>query len=530
VSTPSVSTSFTGALATPHALATEAGVRAYRDGGNAIDAAIVAAAVLTVVYPHNVALGGDLIALVRTPDGEVRCVNASGWAGAGVDADSLRARHGRWLPARGADAVTVPGGIRGWEALRRFGARLTWERTLRAAEATARLGAAVAPSLATHIADAENADLFGTEDFDRVFRPGGCSLRAGDNFTQAALANTFEILRDAGADAFYQGSLAERSVEYLRSHGSSLTVEDFAEFEPETVEAISVAFRGLRVLTSPPNTHGFLLLRALRAVDELGIADPLGDGLGTLLRVFHRGNALRASYLADPRCAGVDVAALVNVGLDEMAELGAAPSGPAVVPHGDTVGVAAADGDGYAVSLIQSVYHAFGSGLIDPATGILFHNRGTSFSLDGASPNVVGPRKRPAHTLMPVMTTHQGAPRHVLATMGGQGQPQILAQVLLRAVGGAGAESAVAAPRAIVGLQMDGGTADSVAAEFDLRAAARVSIGRAGLAPTDVAAHTETLGQANVVFADAKGSMVAASDPRSDGAAVVAHYPRFVKP
>jgi gamma-glutamyltranspeptidase/glutathione hydrolase len=213
-----------------------------------------------------------------------------------------------------------------------------------------------------------------------------------------------------------------------------------------------------------------------------------------------------------------------------MAELGAAPSGPAIVPHGDTVGVAAADGDGYAVSLIQSVYHAFGSGLIDPATGILFHNRGTSFSLDEASPNVIAPRKRPAHTLMPVMTLHQRAPRHVLATMGGQGQPQILAQVLLRALSGASAATAVAGPRAIVGLQVDGGTADSVTAEADLSASARASIAGSGLALTDVAAHTENLGQANVVFVDAEGSMTAASDPRSDGAAFVAHYPRIATP
>jgi gamma-glutamyltranspeptidase/glutathione hydrolase len=530
VSNHSASTSFTGALATPHALATEAGVQAYRDGGNAIDAAIVAAAVLTVVYPHNVALGGDLIALVRTPDGEVRCVNASGWAGAAADVVGLRARHGRWLPVRGADSVTVPGGIRGWEALRRFGARLSWGQTLRAAESTARDGAPVAPSLASHIADPENADLFGTNDFDRVFRPAGRSLRAGDDFAQPELADTFAVLREEGPDAFYKGGLAERSIGYLRSRGSCLSLEDFVAFEPDIVEPISVAFRGLTVLTSPPNTHGFLLLRALRAVDELGITDPLGDGLGALLRIFHRGNALRASYLADPRFVRVNVAALVNDGLDDIAELGAAQSGPALVPHGDTVGVAAADGDGYAVSLIQSVYHAFGSGLIDPATGVLFHNRGTSFSLDDASPNAIAPRKRPAHTLMPVMTTHQRAPRHVLATMGGQGQPQILAQVLLRAVGGAGAESAVAAPRAIVGLQVDGGTADSVTVESDLRGAARASIGHAGLVSTDAAAHTETLGQANVVFADLNGSMMAASDPRSDGAAVVAHYPRFVKP
>ena len=528
--TESPSTSFTGALATPHSLATEAGMRAYREGGNAIDAAIVAAAVLTVVYPHNVALGGDLIALVRTPDGEIQCVNASGWAGAAVDAAALRARHGNWLPARGADAVTVAGGIRGWEALRRFGARLSWEHTLRAAEATAREGAPVAASLASHIADGENADLYGTADFDRVFRPGGRCLRAGDNFAQPALADTFSALRNGGADAFYEGSLAEESVGYLRSHGSCLTVDDFAAYQPDVVEPISVDFRGLTVLTSPPNTHGFLLLRALTAVAELDVADPLGDGLGKLLRIFHRGNVLRSSHLADPRHVDVDVAALVHNGLDEMAELGVGQQGPALVPHGDTVGVAAADGDGYAVSLIQSVYHAFGSGLIDPATGILFHNRGTGFSLDDASPNVIAPHKRPAHTLMPVMTTHQGATRHVLATMGGQGQPQILRQVLLRAVDGESAKAAVTAPRAIVGLQVDGGTTDSVTAESDLPPVAAASISRAGLVSTEVAPHTESLGQANVVFIDDSGSMMAASDPRSDGAAVVAHYPRFTKP
>ena len=199
------------------------------------------------------------------------------------------------------------------------------------------------------------------------------------------------------------------------------------------------------------------------------------------------------------------------------------------MPHGDTVGVAAADSDGYAVSLIQSVYHAFGSGLIDPATGILFHNRGTSFALDGRSPNVIAPRKRPLHTLMPVMTLDGGALRHVMATMGGQGQPQILAEVLLRSLDGVAAEESVAAPRAVVGLQSDGATVDSVTAESDLPTAARASIARSGLTPIEVAPATEALGHANVVIADAEGSMTAASDPRSDGAAVVAHFPRIVR-
>jgi gamma-glutamyltranspeptidase len=525
VTVSTASTSSTGALAAPHVLATKAGIRAYHDGGSAIDAAIAAAAVLTVVYPHNVALGGDLIALVRTPDGMVRCVNASGWTGRNVDAAALRSRHGRSLPVRGVDTVTVPGGVRGWEALRRFGARLTWDGTLRAAHESV-AGVPVAPSLATHIVAPENADLFGTDDFDRVFRPSGRSLQVGEELKQPALALTFDLLCEQGPDVFYKGELAHRTVDFLRSRGSSLGAEDFAEFHPEITEPITAGFRDLTVLTSPPNTHGFLLLRALRAVEALGITDPLGDGLGTLMRIFHRGNELRHQELADPRHAAVDVEALVRGDLGGLAEPGAVSGGPVPVPRGDTVGIAAADSEGYAVSLIQSVYHAFGSGLIDPETGILFHNRGTCFSLNDASVNVVAPRKRPAHTLMPAMTTQQGALRHVLSTMGGQGQPQIIAQLLLRAVAGEGAESVVAAPRAVVGYQSDGNTADTVSVEADLLDAARDSLGHSGLPVVDVPPQTEALGQANVVFTGPDGSMTAASDPRSDGAAIVAHFPR----
>jgi gamma-glutamyltranspeptidase len=209
-----------------------------------------------------------------------------------------------------------------------------------------------------------------------------------------------------------------------------------------------------------------------------------------------------------------------------LAELGGVSGEPAPVPRGDTVGIAAADNEGYAVSLIQSVYHAFGSGLIDPETGILFHNRGTCFSLNDSSVNVIAPRKRPAHTLMPAMTTQKGGLRHVLSTMGGQGQPPIIAQLLLRAVAGEGAESVVAAPRAVVGYQSDGDTADTVSAEANIHAAARDSLRRSGLPIVEVPPHTEALGQANVVFTDPDSSMAAASDPRSDGAATVTHYPR----
>jgi gamma-glutamyltranspeptidase/glutathione hydrolase len=194
------------------------------------------------------------------------------------------------------------------------------------------------------------------------------------------------------------------------------------------------------------------------------------------------------------------------------------------------VGVAAADSDGMAVSLIQSVFHAFGSGLVDPRTGILFHDRGTSFSLHPQSPNVLAPRKRPAHTLMPMIVTEASQLRQVLATMGGQGQPQILTQVFLRLLAGATAADAVAAPRAIVGRQMLGGTEDTVVVESDADGEALAALRASGLSVDEVSPHTEGLGQANVVTADSSGRLTAAADPRADGSAIVAHYARHQRP
>lgn len=516
---------FTGAIATPHVLATEAATAAYRDGGNAIDAAIAAAAVLTVVYPHNVALGGDLIALVRTPDGVVSCVNASGWSGAGADVARMRATYGDHLPVRGADAVTVPGGVRGWETLCGFGSRLPWERLLRPAEQAAEAGVPVAESLHRHLRDPENADLYGMADFDRVFRPDGRPLQRGESLRQPALAASLRTLARTGPDEFYAGGLAESSVRYLRAHGSALDAADFAEFRPEVTEPITLDFHGLTVLTSPPNTHGFVMLRALAAIEEMDLPAALTGDIGTVMRVFHHANRLRSTRLADPRLAQVDVPALVSGDLTAATPLGSTAAVRAV-PRGDTIGVAAADADGFAVSLIQSVYHAFGSGLIDPQTGILFHDRGTSFALDAQSPNVFAPRKRPLHTLMPVLTTRHGAVRHVLATMGGQGQPQILTQVLLRMIDGASAADAVAAPRAVVGQQVGGCSDDTVIVESGTDPAAVAALAASGLDVVEAPRHSEGLGQANVVQVGADGQMTAAADPRADGAGVVAQFPR----
>ncbi|MDP9164930.1 MAG: gamma-glutamyltransferase [Actinomycetota bacterium] len=519
--------SFTGAIATPHALATDAAVAVFRDGGSAIDAAIAAAAVLTVVYPHNVALGGDLIALVRRPDGTITCVNGSGWAGSATDVAALRDRYGSALPARGTDTVTVPGGVRGWKTLHGMGSRLPWQRLLEPARHAAEVGVPVAQSLGAHLTDPENADLHGDEDFDRVFRPGGRPMAVGDVLRQPALAATFARLADRGPDEFYDGELAADTVRYLRSRGSVLDAADFAEYQPEITEAVSVDFRGLTVSTSPPNTHGFMMLRALMAIDHFPIESPVGGDLGTLMRVFHHGNRLRAQHLADPRLAPVDVHDLVYDDLRAATPVVATPAPAPPVPRGDTVGIAAADANGWAVSLIQSVYHAFGSGLLDPRTGILFHDRGTGFSLAASSPNVVAPRKRPLHTLMPVIVTDGGRLRYVLSTMGGQGQPQILTQVLLRMLDGAGAADAIAAPRAVVGQQAPGCTEDSVVVEADVDPDALASLRGSDLTLVEMTRRSESFGQTNVVDVAADGgSLTAATDPRADGSAVVVQYAR----
>ena len=267
------------------------------------------------------------------------------------------------------------------------------------------------------------------------------------------------------------------------------------------------------------------MLRALAAVDEFQTASPLGADVGTLMRVFHHANRLRSEYLADPRLAEVDTKALVYEDIRAATPIGDAFAARSV-PRGDTVGVATADSDGWAVSLIQSVYHAFGSGLVDPDTGILFHDRGTSFSLDGESPNVLAPRKRPLHTLMPVIVTREGELSHVLSTMGGQGQPQILTQVLLRMLDGASAADAVAAPRAVVGQQALGCTDDSVVVEADADAATLASLHESSFEIVDVPAYSEALGQANAIRAGADGELTAAADPRADGSAVVVQYAR----
>lgn len=500
-----------GAIATSHYAATAAGARMLERGGTAVDAAIAAAAVLCVVYQDNVALGSDLVALVRDPSGRTRFVNATGPAAVAETLEGLRSRHGRGMPSRGVDSVTVPGGLRGWEALAEIGGKLGWNELLTDARSLAADGHPVARSVARAIVGEQSA-LAPYESWNAAFRPGGVPLDEGQVLTQPALAATLDQLATRGPSAFYEGDLAKRWIDGLRAIGSRIGEDEVARFRPTISEPLRGQFSGHTVLTSPPNTQGFALLRALRAVETAAIADPLGADAARLALAFRDANRVRLAYLADP------VTALDGAELIAVEAPGPAPA--PTNPQGDTVGLVAVSDDGWAVSLVQSVFEPFGSGILEPATGVLFQNRGSAFSLDPAHPAAFAGGRRPPHTLMPVLVERDGALAYALATMGGQAQPQIHAQLLLKLLAGASAVEATSAPRWIVGRQEEADTANSVIIEADVPDLPRRSLATTDLVPRIVRPRYEYLGHSNVIRVVAAG-YDAASDPRSDGSARV---------
>lgn len=503
------------AIATPHYLATEAGEAAFRAGGNAIDAALAAAAVLTVVYPNNTAIGSDLVALVRRPDGTVQCVNSSGFAPIGQDPGRLRAVHGDRLPLRGVDTITVPGGVKGWEALVSLGARLGWSTLFEPAIRHAADGVPLARSVADALVENRD-DLLADPGLRELFFARGAPLAEGETLIQPALARSLSELQAHGAATLYGGELGSRLITGLSQLGCVMTLDDLAAFEPEFVTPISTRFRDFDVLTSPPNTQGFVLLRALSALQRLGDPDNiLEEQSGALARIFESSNAIRNLLLADPRFSGIGNDQLLYDELDQDAH---AVTGPTRAT-GDTVGVSAIDSDGYAVSLIQSVYYGFGSAILEPTTGILLQDRGTSFSLDPDSPNVIAPRKRPKTTLMPVLVTRDDEVQWVSSAMGGQGQPQIHAQILLRSMSGASAANATSSPRWVIGVQDDGDTDETTYVEEDNSTRSIRSLTESGVAIKLVPPRNEIVGHATLIRVRPDGSFDAASDPRSDGTA-----------
>ena len=512
------------AIATPHAAATGAGAEAFERGGNAVDAALSAAITLAVVYPHMCGVGGDLFALVQMPDGRAWALNSSGRAPSGLDAEALRRTHGV-MPEQGPPTVTVPGAVAGWSTMHGLGGRRAWRDAFDDALPLAFEGAEVAPGLAESLAW-QPERLASDPGMAAVFFPEGAIPAAGDTVRQPALGATLEAIARGGANAFYTGAIGTRYAAGLRDLGVAIADDDLANHRPDLLPPLATGYRDLHVSVAPPNSQGFVLLEMLAIVERLAIdPDPDGADAGQLALVARAAGADRDLHLADPDSMTVHPHTLLDdghlAGLADGIRGHEVPNTDHARSHGDTIALVAADAEGHAVSLIQSLFDGFGSGLLEPSTGIVAHSRGACFTLVPGHPNEAAPGKRPAHTLMPVLVHRGGDLAAVAGTMGGYAQPQINAATLIRSFDlGMHPSEAVAAPRWLVsGMDREVGARFLAMAEPEVSADARTSLGSVGCRLEELERSDGGAGHAQLIRISARG-LQAGADPRSDGSAI----------
>lgn len=511
------------AIASPHTLATDAGWAAFEQGGSAVDAALAAAVTLAVCYPHMCSVGGDLMALLRRPGGEVTSINASGAAPRRVAELGLDGRA--TVPVTGPASVTVPGVVGGWEALHRAGGKLAFAEAFGRGIDLALEGAPVAGSLALALVEGRD-ELAADPGLGAHFYPGGRPLAPGETFRQAALGATLQVLARDGAAALYGGPVGARLVAGLQEWGAVLGEDDLAAHHSEVTAPLCGRYGEWSLAVNPPNSQGVALLQVAGAVEAQGLdLDPLGQDAGRIARILHAVAAERDRRLGDPRAGAVPIEAMLDPA--HLAALGREPGrasrsgGPrGAVRSGDTVAVVAQDPDGQAVSIVQSVFHAFGAGMLEARTGIIIHNRGALFSLDPRSVNHLQPGKRPLHTLMPVMLSADSGRRAVAGTMGGRAQPQVHTHLLAGIVRGKSPTEVVGAPRWVVGGLDAGSVDDEIFVEGTVPAATRRALEGSGMALRDLPDLDEAVGHAQVIIGEG-ATVEAAADPRSDGSARV---------
>jgi gamma-glutamyltranspeptidase/glutathione hydrolase len=510
-----------GRIVTPDARATRTGQDVLDNGGSAVDAVIAASAVLCVVYPHNVTLGGDTWTLVDPPGADPVAVNGTGRAPAALSADLLREQGLHAVPGTGPHSISVPGLVAAWGELHQRWGSTPFGDLIDPARRFADDGASVAPALARDL-----AKLAGTLAEDPgcasvFFGADGAVWSEGDLLRQPALAQTLQRIAEQGPAALYGGGVGRSLADGLHRAGSMITADDLANHRTDVVAPISTGYRGLEVLTSPPSSQGFTMLKILRLMEELGVADPLAeDQVALIMDAVALAGEERDEVSADPDFVEVDVDAVLGPGrvAEQAAVLRAEhPPAPAAGPRpplgGDTIGMVAVDGDGCWVSSIQSVAGTFGSQVLEPTTGILAHNRGSGFSLDPDHPGYLVGGRRPPHTLMPCLVRRDGQTVGALATMGGHNQPFILTQVLARILAGDHPQQAVAAPRWVV--PRGGPTGRVVIA--DERVPAEVLAELSADASIEVVSMIDNrLGHSHAIW-DTPDGWAAGTDPRADG-------------
>ncbi len=534
-----------GAVVAPHHLATAAGLATLRAGGSAVDAAIATNAVLAVVLPSGCGLGGDAFWLIwDEASGRQTALNGSGRAPARADAAALRAGGLATLGYRGPLTITVPGAVRSWDDAHRRHGRLSLAEILGPAIELAWSGfpawdgfISAVEGVLTAVVEALGAG----SGFEQVYRPHGRAWRPGERVRLPALASTLERLAEVGFEDFYDGETGRRQAAGLAAVDCLIGLDDLRAHTSTWVDPIATDYRGVRVTTHPPNSSGIVALELLNILETFEPPNPSAFGPTGVedARWIHLGieaaklaMADRDRWLTDPTFLDIPIDKLNSKAY--AAELAAgietdrASRPPASTnPHGGgTIYLATVVGEGNAVSLIQSNYMGFGSGVVDPETGIHYHNRGSYFSLDPAHPNVLAPGKRTLHTLLPGMLFRAGEQRPwvVTGSMGGDAQPQIHAQVVSGLVdGGLDVATAVGAPRWFVDGDAHFAPPVNVRAERRVPAAILDQLEAMGHPVMRTIPFNGLLGHAHAIEligggpADPEGSLAAATDPRSAG-------------
>ncbi|PYN96638.1 MAG: gamma-glutamyltransferase [Candidatus Rokuibacteriota bacterium] len=522
-----------GMVAAPHALAAEAGRAIFTAGGNALDAAIAAAATIAVVYPHMNSVGGDNFWLIYDARARrLRALNACGRSAARIDADDYRTRYGDSMPIRGGSAAMMaPGVVSGWWEAHRMsrdglGSPISWTQLVEAAVHYARDGFAVSPGQRRVTAGASALFAAGAPaEVRRSFWPVYHPDRFADGrFVQTDLATTLAAIAEGGSEEFYRGDLARRIVAGASAVGSPLTLSDLSEHRADWVEPLRVRYRGGEATSFPPPTQGFAALAILALLDGFDVAGlDDADYVHVIVEATKLAFEDRDRYLADPAVVPVpvdhclDAARLVR--RRDLISRRAAMVAGGSSGDGDTIAIVAADADGNAVSVIQSTYHEFGAAVVAGDTGLLLQNRGAFFSLDPRHPNALAPRKRTAHTLIPSIYMVGGRPRLVYGTMGGEGQPQTQAALVTRLVDRwLGPQAAVEAPRWLYGRTW-GEPSKALRIEQRFGDDVATSLGERGHDVRVVEAWSDLMGHAQCIALD-DGILLGGSDPRADGAAL----------
>jgi oxamate amidohydrolase len=453
------------AVAAPHRLACETGQRVLIQGGNAIEAMIAMAATIGVVYPHNNSLGGDGFWLVTDAKRRVHAIQACGPAGAKATIGAYRELGHDVVPARGAlAALTVPGAIGGWQIAadmaRAFGGKLPLAMLLEDAIRHARDGFPVSASQG-RVEPREFDELKAAGGFAALFMKNGKPLETGAHLQQPALAGLLEQLAHAGLDDFYRGDGAREIAADLERAGSFVTRDDLSRYRAKLREPLSLALPDVTLFNLPPPSQGLSTLIILGLLERLSVRRAGGfEHIHGLVEASKRATAIRNRIVADPAMMPEDPATFLGPAFLEK-EAGAismarAAPGPLPGPPGDTIWMGAVDSEGIAVSYIQSVFWDFGSGLVLPKTGLLMQNRGMAFSLDSKSIRALAPGRLPFHTLNPAMAQFADGRLMPFGTMGGDAQPQILAQTFSRYRLGESLARAIDAPRFVLKRDAEG--------------------------------------------------------------------------